>query len=846
MNNNEYSLLSLDLPNIENFIDKDPLIVPPDASVQDVLTLINQVHSKANLPSYPIFTPDSTKVTQEQFSCVLIVQDLHLLGIFSMWDVMKLSIADIDLSQLKVVDVMTQPVITITQSQNHDMLMVMSLLCQYRVNYLPVVDDEGQLVGLITLKSVYEFLQWNHLRRINQKLEHNVLQYQEMQKFLTQVQENLTIQEKQHIVTEIDRTNVLLQKEMSERQRVTEAFQQSETLYRQLVESQTDVIVRTDLQGQLTFANTAACQTFGRSLDELLGQPLFEFFHPDDLPLTMENMKTLISPPYHLTVSEQRVLTVQGIRWLQWNVTAVTDEMGEVIETQGVGRDITERKQAEQKIREQASLLDITTDAILVRDLKGQILFWNKGAEQLYGWQADEAVGKNYKELFLKEISSQLETAYRQVIECGSWQGELQTITQSGKKITVETRWTLMLDEAGQIKSVLSVDTDITEKKQLQNQFIRSQRLDSLGTLASGIAHDLNNILTPILSSSQMLNLNFPHFDDKHKHMLNIIENNAKRASDMVRQILTFARGDNGRSIALQVEQLLLEIEQTLNNTFPKNIKINHKLSQNVWTILADPTQIHQVLMNLCVNARDAMPRGGTLSISAENLFIDENFVRRNLEAQVGPYVVITVSDTGTGIPSVILERIFEPFFTTKDLGKGTGLGLSTVIGLVKNHGGFVNVLSEVGYGTQFQVYLPAVNDKIIQQSKKLELPNGNSELILIVDDETAILEITKTSLEDYNYRTLTASNGIEAISLYADNKAQISVVVMDMMMPSMDGLTAIRILQQLSPQVKIIGTSGVAADSQIAKTTDMNIHTFLRKPHTIDELIHAIHKALN
>ncbi|RCJ19811.1 histidine kinase [Nostoc sp. ATCC 43529] len=505
-----------------------------------------------------------------------------------------------------------------------------------------------------------------------------------------------------------------------------------------------------------------------------------------------------------------------------------------------------ERKWAEQKIREQAALLDITSDAIIVRNFQNQVLFWNQGAERMYAWETHEALGKNLEEILCKETSPQMEAALKSVIDGGSWQGELHKVTKDGKEIIVESRWTLMRDEAEKPKSILSVDTDITEKKQLFAQFLRAQRLESLGTLASGIAHDLNNILTPIMSSVEMLALKLPNLDVRNQQLLKLLEHNSKRAADLVKQILTFSRRSEGKGVCLQIEHLLLEIEQIVQSTFPKAIAvINNQPRYKLWNILADPTQIHQVLMNLCVNARDAMPKGGTLSISADNLFIDESFAKINLNAQVGPYVVITISDTGFGISPLILERIFEPFFTTKEPGKGTGLGLSTVIGIVKNHNGFVKVSSEIGKGSQFQVYLPAINQSTNQQAESLELSNGNGELILIVDDEAAILEISKTLLEDHNYKTLTAINGIEAISLYAQHKNKISMVLMDMMMPSMDGLTAINIMQQMNPQVKIMGISGMVTDSQMVEAANAGVNIFLRKPYTFHKLLHAINEFL-
>ncbi|WP_341529981.1 GAF domain-containing protein [Nostoc sp. UHCC 0302] len=540
-------------------------------------------------------------------------------------------------------------------------------------------------------------------------------------------------------------------------------------------------------------------------------------------------------------------------QWKSWEIDLLKQlatQVGIAIQQselhEQVKAELIEIRQAEQKIREQAALLEITTDAIIVCNLEQEILFWNQGAECLYGFSAAEAIGNNSQRLFRQEISLQFEMAKKTVVESGTWQGDLCQRTKLGKEIIVASRWTLVRDQGNLPKSILTVNTDITEKKQLEAQFLRAQRLESLGTLASGIAHDLNNILTPILSSSEMLALKLSPLEPQHQQMLKILEQNSKRAADLVRQILTFARGSEGKSVYLEIENLLSEIEQIAQSTFPKSITITKNLAQpNLWKILVDPTHIHQVLMNLCVNARDAMPQGGTLSIGAENFFVDENFVRMKLEAKLGPYVLITVQDTGVGMIPRVLERIFEPFFTTKELGQGTGLGLPTVIGIVKNYGGFVNVESELGKGTKFQVYLPSVETGERLEVENLELPNGNGELILAVDDEIAILEISKTLLEDSNYRTLTASNGIEAIALYTQHREQISVVLMNMMMPSMDGLTAIQILRQMNPQVKVIAISGIATDRELSEVFASGISAFLRKPYTFSKLLHTINDVL-
>ncbi len=503
-----------------------------------------------------------------------------------------------------------------------------------------------------------------------------------------------------------------------------------------------------------------------------------------------------------------------------------------------------ERNQAEQKIREQAALLDIATDAIIVRDLENNILFWNKGAECLYGWQSDDVLGKNALKILYKDKSLQLEAALKNIFSKGEWQGELHQVTQDGTSIIVESRWTLVRDEAMQPKSILSVSTNITEKKQLEAQFLRAQRMESIGTLASGIAHDLNNVLTPILMTAQLLETQL--HDDYSKRLLPVLIANARRGAALVKQVLSFARGLEGKFTIVQIKHIILEIKQILKETFPKSIEIYTDFPQYLGTLCGDSTQLHQVLMNLCVNARDAMPNGGTLTISAKNVCIDENYVRINLEAKVGSFIVVTVTDTGTGIAPEILDRIFEPFFTTKDIGKGTGLGLSTMIGIVKGHGGFVKVYSEMGSGTQFQVYLPAVDTPETLPTQNSELPLGNGELILVVDDEVAILEITKTSLETYNYKAITASDGIEAVAMYTAHHEQISLVLTDMMMPLMDGPTTIRTLKKINPQVKIIAVSGLASSDKLTQAASYGVKTFLSKPYTTKELLETIDGVLN
>ncbi|AFZ59573.1 PAS domain S-box protein [Anabaena cylindrica FACHB-243] len=543
-------------------------------------------------------------------------------------------------------------------------------------------------------------------------------------------------------------------------------------------------------------------------------------------------------------VSEHRVIWSDGsLHWLSARGKVYYDENDQPARMLGTTREISERKQAEQKIHEQAALLDIATDAIFVRDFQTEILFWNQGAEKIYGWQNHEAMGKNFRDIFYSTTSPQPEEviALQTVVKSGTWHGELRRKTKFGQEIMVESRWTLMFDAEGQPKSILIVDTDITKKKELEEQFYRTQRLESIGTLAGGIAHDINNILTPILGAAQLLKGRLAHEQERHPLLLTIIENNAKRGAGLVKQVLSFARGLKGERAIVQVKHLIADVIQIGRQTFPKSIEFAAQISEDLWAVSGDTTQLHQVLMNLVVNARDAMPEGGCLQITAENLFIDETYTRMNFESKVGHHIVITITDTGIGMTPEILNRIFEPFFTTKEVGTGTGLGLSTVLGIIKSHDGFITVSSEVAKGSTFKIFLPSVEEPQIPAIEDLEMHSGQGELILVVDDEPQIRDVAKIILEQYNYQTITASNGIEAIALYAQHKKSISAVLMDMMMPEMDGITAIRTLQRMNPQVQVIACSGLSTIEVLPESANTEVQAVLFKPYTANDLLRNI-----
>ena len=355
---------------------------------------------------------------------------------------------------------------------------------------------------------------------------------------------------------------------------------------------------------------------------------------------------------------------------------------------------ITERKEAEEKVRSQAELLDLAQDAIAVRDLDGCVLYWNKSFERLTGWSAAEAVGQLIVKL-VKPDPADHDRANRMLLDEGHWNGELALETKDGRPFTIMSRWTLVRDAQGRPKSVLTINTDITEQKKLEAQFLRAQRLEGIGALASGIAHDLNNILSPVLMIAPLLRNTVS--DAESREMLDSIESCAQRGANIIKQLLTFARGVPGARVPLPVGYLLRDMEKIIRETFPRDIRPRLDTSKDLWPLVGDATQIHQVLMNLCVNARDAMPDGGTLTLGAKNVIVDAAFAAMAPDAKPGPYVRVSVADTGTGIPPENLDRIFDPFFTTKEIGKGTGLGLATVLGIVRGHEGFVRVDSRLG-----------------------------------------------------------------------------------------------------------------------------------------------------
>jgi PAS domain S-box-containing protein len=628
-----------------------------------------------------------------------------------------------------------------------------------------------------------------------------------------------------------------------------EKLRTSDEKFRQLADNITDVfwINAPDMQ-RMHYVSPAYEQIWGHSVESLYANPnqWGEAILPEERKRVYATFSRLAADEPSVN-AEFRIVRPDGtMRWILSRGFQVRDDAGKVIRITGIASDITERKLAEDRLREQAKLLDLAQDAIMVRDMEDRVEFWNHGAEKLYGWTAAEVLGKKASDFLYKDEPGATAAARAAVIENGKWTGECKHNCKDGGTVMVRSRWTLVRDELAAPKSILIINTDITEQKKLETHLLRAQRLESIGTLASGVAHDLNNILSPILMCAEVLKGN-PMREDLLA-LVSMIEESAKRGANIVKQVLTFARGIEGERVAIKPSHLIQEMIDIAQKTFPKSIEVSSRYSEDLWSIQCDPTQLHQVLLNLSVNARDAMPNGGFITIGAENFDVDEHYASMTIGAKPGPHVMFRVTDTGAGMSLATIDKIFDPFFTTKEVGKGTGLGLSTVLGIVKSHGGFISVYSEIGTGTTFKIFLPAkVSEESSQKSKvPSELLEGNGELVLVVDDEPGVVQMTKMILEKRNYRVLTAEVGPDALSPIAQQTEPIKVVLTDMSMPFMDGVALIRAIKKMKPATMFIASTGQGEKTRMGELESLGVRNFLTKPYDTQTLLATVRDTLN
>jgi len=506
------------------------------------------------------------------------------------------------------------------------------------------------------------------------------------------------------------------------------------------------------------------------------------------------------------------------------------------------GEERRRRREAERRSRELADLLNQAREAIFVTDLDDRVIYWNTGAEHVFGWCSEEVLNRPIGEIFGDDVQFLRD----ETLTRGEWSGEIRLFTRRRQAIIIESRQTLIRGDSGRPKARLSLSTDVTDQKRLEDQFLRAQRLENIGMLAAGIAHDLNNMLAPILIAAAMLR---DHVSDPTAlSLLATLEKSADRGGNLVRQILSFAHGTTSEKSLIQVRHLVRDIVYVINGTFPKSIQLVDHVAPDLWPIEANPTQVHQVLLNLCVNARDAMPKGGMLRLRAENVVLDAGSAQTIEGARPGSFVVLHIEDTGTGIAPDVVAHMWEPFFTTKEVGKGTGLGLSTVRAIIENHQGFVELRTTAGRGTCFRVHLPASELAQSEDAAPADppLPHGRGELILVVDDERNIREMTQAMLVRSGYRVILAVDGTEATVVFAQRAAEVRLVITDLRMPNLDGQTLCRALRRHNPTVKLLAFSGVANAGENSQELVMDtVDAFLPKPFRPEILIATVHALL-
>jgi PAS domain S-box-containing protein len=843
--------LSLDLPSLEQMIDRSPMTVSTDVLIGEVITLMGQSQGNHCRLLDPDAYHHSDLLSTKHSSCVLVMAGTELVGILTERDIVRLVASGVELSGVKVAEVMTCHVITLTLSEAQTALTASTLLRQHRVRHLPILDAQGQLLGLVTPSRIRQALQPMYLLRLYRVAEI-------MTTAVIYAPRSVSVLEIAQLMAESRVSCVVIAETDSEQANRANGDGCLKPL---------GIITERDI---VQFR--ALALNFGQiQAETVMSAPLFCLHPSDSLWVAQQRMQAQYVQ--RLVVSGDRGELLGIVT--QTNLLQVLDplEIATIVETlhhqidaqtlelqrakQQLQQRVTDRTeelvQTDLRLRESEIRLQRLAETVVAMlyqyvlraDGSEAFTYVSPRCSKIYELEPEELLrdfGLIWAMIHPEDIQRVHQANRHSAEQLQCFDVEFRLLPASGCLRWVRAISQPELQENGDIIWDGLV-LDITEKKQLEAQFLRAQRLESIGTLSSGIAHDLNNILAPILMGAQLLQQQFP--EGRQQELLKILEVNARRGSDLVQQVLTFAKGTEGQRLPLQLKHLLYEVQQICEHTFPKSITIRLELPSTLAVVSADSTQLHQVLMNLCVNARDAMPNGGILTMSAADFWVDETYARLHLEASVGAYVVVTVEDTGVGMTPEVIERIFDPFFTTKSVEQGTGLGLSVVQGIIRSHDGFITVESKLGQGSQFQLFLPAIADAVKSTISDSNVSTGQSELILVVDDEANILEVTKTVLEGNNYRVLTANSGLEAIACLAQHQDQIAAVLMDMMMPELSGQAVIQALRKINPNLAIIASSGLPLNPPATAADSPDIQASLPKPYTAQNLLTVLAQVL-
>ena len=590
-----------------------------------------------------------------------------------------------------------------------------------------------------------------------------------------------------------------------------------------------------DLAGSLSAVNEAFARKFGRPADQLTGKPAAGLVHHDDVKSFARADDTVQRAP-HTATHEQRWLTPQGWRWIDWEESAIFDVEGRIIGVRSVGHDITRRRLAEEQFHKLSSAVEQSPIAIAITDAEGGVQYVNAKFTAATGLTLETILDRELDVLREGHASEETYQEFRAHVRAGhEWRGELTRQSPEGRAVWESVRVCCLRNANGDIANLLVLRENISERKLLEGQLRQVQKMEGIGTLAGGIAHDFNNILAVINGYAELcvLNSSDPAVIQKS---VREIKRAAERATGLVRQILTFSRKAEVHVASLNLNQHVRDLIALLAETFPRNITFQFALDESLAPLLADQNQLQQIVLNLCVNARDAMPGGGTITLATQRLegeAVPGAMLRRH------PCACLKVSDTGTGMPAHVRERIFEPFFTTKGVNKGTGLGLAVVYGIVASHEGCIDVESTVGQGTTFRVCLPfadALAPAAPAAAKTGDFPSG-TESILVVDDEAPLRQLLETSLSRKGYTVTTAGDGLEAIDLLGRGEKKFDVILLDLNMPGATGIEVLKVLKITQPDTKVLVLTGHLSAEARTEFEQMGQHHFVRKPYTLDAL---------
>ncbi|MBI5570415.1 MAG: PAS domain S-box protein [Desulfomonile tiedjei] len=633
--------------------------------------------------------------------------------------------------------------------------------------------------------------------------------------------------------------------DITERMLMEEALRESEEWYRTLVENSFDGLF-VQKGPKIVFANVRLCEMLGYSGNELEGMDHWLIYHPDYQSITRDRALARmrgkeVEPRYEVKLQRKDGTFFPG------EITARALKVRGEPGVQVWIRDLSKRKRSEKVQRRLATAVEQAAEAIIITDVEGTIQYVNPAFESISGYARDEVLGRNPRVLQSGSHDQEFYKDLWDTITGGHvWTGSFINKRKDGRSIHSDTTISPVKDSSGKIVNFVAVGRDMTDHRELSKQLLHAQKMEAIGTLSGGIAHDFNNLLTVVLGFTEIMLMEKNENDREYADLQKILHA-AKSGAELVQRLLTFSRRVEPQPVPLNLNKQITQVEKLLRRTIPKMIDIQLNLSGHLAEIDADPSQIELVLMNLAVNARDAMPDGGKLSIGTRNVSLDDEYCRLHVGATPGDYVLLAVSDTGHGMDRNTQEHIFEPFYTTKELGRGTGLGLAMVYGIVSQHHGHITCESQVGSGTTFSVHFPAVKGPAVQEvDETAVMPAFGTETLMLVDDEEFVRELGARILDKAGYTVLAASNGMEARELFEKERSRVSLVVLDLIMPEMGGKECLRELLKIDPQVRVLVTSGYSADAPVKDCLEAGAKGFVRKPFRMKELLRQVRRVLD